>query len=101
MSVNLFAGTRVLQLRGILGEAKEHVVGVPSDMLDLFVKPPVSLLYFLSVILLSQAALLMALGQRLRSPSDERTVKRYAAASLGVMACWITLMVGAMVVLLS
>src|SRR5437868_6860642 len=69
-------------------------------MLELFIKPPVALLYFLSVILLSQAALLMALGQRLRGPL-ERAVGRYAIASLGVMACWITLMIGAMVVLLS
>src|SRR5258706_5689970 len=80
--------------------SKGAAVGAPSDMLELFIKPPVALLYFLSVILLSQAALLMTLGQRLRGPL-ERAVGRYAVASLGVIACSITIMIGAMVVLLS
>lgn len=73
--------------------------GTP-DLLNLFVEQPVSLLYFLSVILLSQAALFMALGQRLRGPS-ERAAGRYALASTGVMASWVVLMIGAMVVLIS
>jgi signal transduction histidine kinase len=73
--------------------------GTP-DLLNLFTEPAVALLYFLSVILLSQAALFMALGQRFRSPRDSGSF-RYALASLGVMLVWITLMAGAMFVLLT
>jgi signal transduction histidine kinase len=75
-------------------------VGATPDLLNLFSNSAVALLYFLSVILLSQAALFMALGQRLRGPS-ERGAARYAAASIGVMAAWIVMMIGAMVVLVT
>ena len=57
------------------------------DLLNLFTEPAVALLYFLSVILLSQAALFMALGQRYRS-RREITASRYVIASLGVMLAW-------------
>ncbi len=75
-------------------------MGATPDLLNLFSNSAVALLYFLSVILLSQAALFMALGQRLRGPS-ERSAARYAMASVGVMAAWIVMMIGAMVVLLT
>ncbi len=75
-------------------------MGAPSDLLNLFTEPAVALLYFLSVILLSQAALFMALGQRLRGRA-ERGASRYALASIGVMLAWIVLMIGAMVVLIT
>ena len=70
------------------------------DLLNLFTEPSVALLYFLSVILLSQAALFMALGQRLRG-RRENSASRYAQASLGVMLSWMVLMVGAIVVLVT
>src|SRR5258708_23635329 len=70
------------------------------DLLNLFSEPSVALLYFLSVILLSQAALFMALGQRLRG-RRENSASRYAQASLGVMLSWMVLMVGAIVVLVT
>src|SRR5450432_3093565 len=70
------------------------------DLLNLFSDPAVALLYFLSVILLSQAALFMALGQRLRGRL-ERSATRYAVASTGVMLSWLVLMVGAMIVLIT
>ncbi len=76
-------------------------MGATPDLLNLFIDPPVALLYFLSVILLSQAALFMALGQRMRGGPVERTAGRYAIASLGVMIAWIVLMIGAMVVLVT
>ncbi|MCC7448730.1 MAG: hypothetical protein IT324_15030 [Anaerolineae bacterium] len=76
-------------------------MGATPDLLNLFIEPPVALLYFLSVILLSQAALFMALGQRMRGGPSERVAGRYAMASLGVMIAWIVLMIGAMVVLVT
>jgi len=76
-------------------------VGATPDLLNLFIEPPVALLYFLSVILLSQAALFMALGQRMRGGPTERVAGRYTVASLGVMIAWIVLMIGAMVVLVT
>jgi signal transduction histidine kinase len=75
------------------------VSGTP-DLLNLFVEQPVSLLFFLSVILLSQAALFMALGQRLRGPA-ERAAGRYALAATGVVSAWVVLMIGAMIVLIT
>src|SRR5258708_31208398 len=73
---------------------KERAVGATPDLLNLFTEPAVALLYFLSVILLSQAALFMALGQRFRGPR-EGGAARYAVASAGVMLAWLGLMVGA------
>ncbi len=70
------------------------------DLLNLFVEPSVALLYFMSVIVLSYAALFMALGQRMRGPV-EREAGRYALASLGVAVAWMILMVGAMAVLIT
>src|SRR5258708_33982919 len=74
---------------------KERAVSATPDLLNLFTDPAVALLYFLSVILLSQAALFMALGQRFRG-RRERAATRYAVASTGVMLAWLVLMVGAM-----
>src|SRR5258708_30232744 len=79
---------------------KERAVSATPDLLNLFTDPAVALLYFLSVILLSQAALFMALGQRFRGPR-ERGATRYALASVGVMLAWLVLMVGAMVILIT
>lgn len=72
----------------------------PPNLLNLFVEPTGALLYFLAVFILSQAALFMALGQRLRG-NQERAAGRYALASFGVVIAWIALMVGALVVLLT
>ena len=70
------------------------------DLLTLFVEPSVALLYFMSLIVFSCAALFMALGQRMRGPG-ERLAGRYALASLGVTAAWMALMGGAVAVLVS
>ncbi|HRE48777.1 MAG TPA: ATP-binding protein [Aggregatilineales bacterium] len=70
------------------------------NVLTLFAEPSVVLLYFMSVIVLSCAALFMALGQRMRS-TMEKAAGRYALAAGGVAVAWLLLMVGAVVVLLT
>jgi signal transduction histidine kinase/uncharacterized protein (UPF0335 family) len=73
---------------------------VAPELLTLFAEPSVALLYFMAMLLLSGAALFMALGQRLRG-SNERAAALYAWAGLGVLAAWLALMGGALAVLLS
>ncbi|MEP7286341.1 MAG: ATP-binding protein [Chloroflexota bacterium] len=75
-------------------------MGATPDLLNLFAGSAVALLYFLIVILLSQAALFMALGQRFRG-SREVAASRYTLASVGVMLAWMVLMIGALVALLT
>ena len=70
------------------------------DLLTLFADPSVALLYFMSLIIFSFAALFMALGQRLRGPA-EKLAGRYALASAGVALSWIALMAGAGIVIVS
>lgn len=70
------------------------------DLLTLFAEPSVAMLYFMSVIVLSCAAFLMALGQRARG-ENERAARRYSLASLGITVAWMTLMIGAIGVLVS
>jgi signal transduction histidine kinase len=70
------------------------------DFIDLFTQPPGDLLYFLVVFAVSQAALFMALGQRLRMP-NERVSRRYSLAAFGVVLSWVFLMIGALYALLS
>lgn len=64
------------------------------EFLNLFVEPTGELLYFLAVIAITQAALLMALGQRLRSP-NEVAAGRYTVLLSGALLSWIALMGGA------
>jgi len=70
------------------------------DFINLFVRPPGDLIYFLIVFAVSQAAFFMALGQRLRRPED-RSARRYMLATLGIVLTWIFLMVGALFALLT
>lgn len=72
----------------------------PVDFLNLFVRPPGDLLFFLGVILVTQAGLFMALERRLRAPQDEGA-GRYALAGLGITLVWALLMVGALFALVS
>jgi len=72
----------------------------PFDFINLFVRPPGDLLYFLAVIAISQTGLFIALGHRLRRPQD-RTSGRYTLAALGIVLAWVLLMVGALFALLS
>lgn len=65
------------------------------DFLDLFVDSTGELLYFLAVLAISQAALLMALGQRLRGRS-ETAAGRFVVLLAGVVLAWIALMGGAL-----
>jgi signal transduction histidine kinase len=76
------------------------VSSTPVDFINLFVRPPGDLLYYLAVIAITQASLFMALGQRLRRPKD-RVSGRYVIAALGIMGAWSLLMVGAIFALLS
>ncbi|MBN2472916.1 MAG: hypothetical protein JXN59_19495, partial [Anaerolineae bacterium] len=65
------------------------------ELLNLFIEPSGELVYFLAVIAISQVALFMALGQRLRGKS-EKAAGRYAVLLFGVLAAWIVLMGGAL-----
>jgi signal transduction histidine kinase len=73
---------------------------VAPDLLTLFAEPSVALLYFMAMLVLSGAALFMALGQRLRG-KGERAAAGYAWAAFGVLVAWLALMGGALAVLLS
>jgi signal transduction histidine kinase/uncharacterized protein with FMN-binding domain len=70
------------------------------DFMNLFVRPPGDLLYYLAVFGVIQAALFMALGQRLRNPRDT-AAGRYLVAAVGVLLAWALLMVGALFGLLT
>ncbi len=72
----------------------------PVDFMNLFVRPPGDLLYFLTVLGVTQAALFMALGQRLRY-RDDLAAGRYALAAGAVLCGWALLMVGALFGLLT
>lgn len=65
------------------------------EFLELFVDSTGELLYFLAVLAISQAALLMALGQRLRGRS-EIAAGRFVVLLAGVVVAWIALMGGAL-----
>ena len=69
-----------------------------SDFLDLLAAPPGNILYFLVVAIISQATLLMALGQRLRG-SQEHAAGRYALVLFGIVLAWLGLLVGAAIAL--
>jgi signal transduction histidine kinase len=76
------------------------VSSTPVDFINLFVRPPGDLLYYLAVIALTQASLFMALGQRLRRPQD-RSSGRYVIAALSILGTWSLLLVGALFAILS
>ena len=65
------------------------------EFLELFVDSTGELLYFLTVLAISQAALLMALGQRLRG-RREVAAGRYVVLLAGTVLAWIALMGGAL-----
>ncbi|MCB9451666.1 MAG: hypothetical protein H6672_09515 [Anaerolineaceae bacterium] len=71
-----------------------------GDFLNIFVRPPGDLLFFLAVIATSQMGLFMALSQRLHYRSH-RDLGRYVVASLGITVAWVILMAGAMFALLT
>lgn len=70
------------------------------NLFTVLTDPTGALLYFLAAIALSQAALFMALGQRLRGP-EEHAAGRYVLAGLLVLGCWIVLLGGALIALLT
>lgn len=72
----------------------------PVDFLNLFVRTPGDLLFFLGVIIVTQAGLFMALERRLRAPQDHGA-GRYALSGLGITLVWALLMVGALFALVS
>lgn len=70
------------------------------DFTEIFVRSPGDLLFFLAVILVTEAGLFMALERRLRVPGD-RGAERYALAGIGTTIVWALLMVGAVFALLT
>lgn len=67
---------------------------------DIFVRSPGDLLFFLGVLLFTQAGLFMALERRWRAPND-RSAERYVLAGISMTLAWALLMVGALFTLLS
>ncbi|GEM_PF-255155 len=72
----------------------------PVDFINIFVRPPGDLLYYLAVIGITQASFFMALGPRLRRRGD-RASQRYTLATLGIVIVWALLMIGALFALLA
>lgn len=70
------------------------------EFLNLFVEPTGELIYFLAVIAISQATLLMALGQRLRGKS-EVAAGRYALLMAGIVVAWIAMGAGGLYALVT
>lgn len=70
------------------------------EFLNLFVEPTGELIYFLAVIAISQASMLMALGQRLRG-STERAAGRYTILLSLVLLTWIAMGVGGLYCLIT
>ncbi len=75
------------------------MTGTPIDFINIFVRPPGDLLYYLAVIAIAQTSFFMALGQRLRR-RGERPPGRYLLGTLGVVVVWALLMIGALFALL-
>lgn len=71
----------------------------PVDFVNILVQPPGDLLFFLAVILLTQAGLFMALERRLRAPNDY-AARRYVRAGIGVTVVWAALVIGGVFALL-
>jgi hypothetical protein len=65
------------------------------DFLNLFVRTPGDIIYFLVAIGLSQAGLFMALGEKWRNPKQTDS-NRYTLAMLGIVLTWVVLMLGAL-----
>lgn len=72
----------------------------PVDFVNLFVRSPGDLLFFLAVVMITQAGLFMAIERRLHAPQDVGA-GRYVLAGLGITLVWALLMVGALFALLS
>lgn len=75
-------------------------MGGTPELLNLFQAPAVALLYYMIVVLISYAALFMALELRTRQ-TREKGAGRYAAASIGVALTWMALMIGALATLVT
>ena len=73
---------------------------VSIDFVDIFVQSPGNLLFFLSVVLVIEAGLFMALERRLRVPVDS-AAERYTLAGVGATIVWALLMIGAVFALLT
>jgi len=72
----------------------------PLDFLNLFVRSPGDILYFLAVIALSQAALFLALSERWRQPAIPDS-RRFSLALGGVVAAWVIILAGSLFSLIS
>lgn len=68
---------------------------ISLDFLNLFVRSPGDVIYFLVMIAVSQAGLFMAISQWWRR-SANRQIGRYALATLGIVLAWVVVMLGAL-----
>jgi signal transduction histidine kinase len=67
-----------------------------SELLNIFVRPPGDLVYFLTLIALSQVALLITLR-----PNRTPTLSTYWVMALGMVLIWVFLLLGALYVLVT
>lgn len=72
----------------------------PYAFLDLLVRPPGNLIYFVLIMVISQASLFMALGERWRQPANSLAA-RYALATIALVSIWFVLMVGALIAIIT
>ncbi len=70
------------------------------DFLNIFIRTPGDLLYFLAVFALGQVVLFMSLGQRLRKQTIHAP-RQYLIAAVGIVIVWSIIVVGALFTLLS
>jgi signal transduction histidine kinase len=67
----------------------------PLEFLNIFVRSPGDVIYFLVAATICQAGLLMAVGERWRSPQS-LDARRYTLAMFGMVIAWIVIMLAAL-----
>lgn len=72
----------------------------PLEFLNIFVRSPGDVIYFLVAAAICQAGLLMAVGERWRNPQS-LDARRYTVAMLGVVITWIVVMLAALYSIIS
>lgn len=72
----------------------------PYAFLDLLVRPPGNLIYFVLIMVISQASLFMALGERWRQPGHS-SAARYSLATTSLVIIWFILMIGALIAIIT
>ncbi len=72
----------------------------PFDFLNLFVRPPGDVIYFLAAVALCQAAFFMALGERWRRGKTS-IANRYTVGAFGLLVVWLVVIAGVVFALIA